>query len=111
MGPVLREIGEQQAHLCKCGMVPGKCGCPECERLERARQQAHAPDAVPTFRRDCDDDAPSVLFNALPAAALASRSETLPAPRGERVRPLNADGPPLSLYLDPPTPPPRLASA
>jgi hypothetical protein len=110
MGPVLRELGAQQAHFCKCGMPAGKCGCPECERLERARQQAHAPDAVPTFRRDCDDDAPSILRSALPVAALASKTETLPAPRGERVRPTHADSPPPCPHLDPPTPPPRLAA-
>jgi hypothetical protein len=110
-GPLLRELAEQQAHLCKCGMTPGKCGCPECERLERARQQAHAPEAVPTFRRDCDDDAPSILLSALPVTALAAKLETLPVPRGERVRLPAADAPPLCPNLAPPTPPPRLATA
>jgi hypothetical protein len=111
MGPVLRELGEQQAHLCKCGMAPGKCGCPECERLERAREQSRAPDVVPTLRTGCDDDAPSVLFGALPVVAVASQTATLPLPRGERVRVSGASTPPLGLDVDPPTPPPRLAAA
>jgi hypothetical protein len=111
MGHVLRELGAQHAHLCKCGMVPGKCGCPECERLEQARQRVLAPDALPAMRGECDDDAPSILFGALPAVGLAPPVATIPVPRGERVPPLRANAPPLWPHLDPPTPPPRLAAA
>jgi hypothetical protein len=111
LGPVLRELGEQQAHLCKCGMAPGKCGCPECARLELERTNAHSPDAIPALRSHCDDDAPTILFGALPAAALASTTGTIAVPRGERLSPLASDVPPLLPDLAPPTPPPRRAAA
>jgi hypothetical protein len=110
LAPVLRELGEA-GHVCKCGMAPGKCGCPECNRLEQERLTGHQPDPVPTLKRHCDDEAPAMpLGAALPAGVLAAASSSmLPVPRGERL-PVVA-----SSYLhtctsdEPPTPPPRSA--
>jgi len=112
LGPVLRELGGSTEHVCKCGMPVGRCGCPACERLERERLQDHRPDPLPTLKRACDDDAPSMpLGAALPAGVLAaSSSACLPVPRGYRL-PVGAVTPLETSTKDqPPTPPPRFAS-
>jgi hypothetical protein len=111
LAPLLRELGAQQAHMCKCGMPIGKCGCSQCERLEEERRYAHAPNAVPALRSHCDDDAPAILFSALPAAALAYSAGVLPVPRGDRVSRLTTDVSPPAHNQRPPTPPPRRATA
>jgi len=110
MASVLRELGAQEAHRCKCGMIAGKCGCPECERLEHERALVRTPDAVPALRSHCDDDAPTLLLGALPVAGLASVTGTLSVPRGERLSVLASELPPLLPERDPPTPPPRSAA-
>jgi hypothetical protein len=111
LGPMLRELGAQQVHLCKCGMPVGKCGCPDCERLEEQRQRDLAPSVLPALRRHCDDDAPAILVAALPAMALTSSVGVLPVPRGDRVSRLSRDVPPPHPSPDPPTPPPRRVTA
>jgi hypothetical protein len=111
MGPLLRELGATPTHLCKCGMRPGTCGCRECSLLEHERQVAHERDAVPAFKRHCDDDAPGVLSSALPVGLLAATADALFVPRGERVVPVPVEPRPPSPPHAPPTPPPRLATA
>jgi hypothetical protein len=109
-GPLARALGAQEEHLCKCGMEPGKCGCPECARLERDRLHDAAPDLVSTLKKPCDQDRAAIAFDALPAGVLASAGTKLAIPRGERIR----VGAHLSRLdprdTEPPTPPPRLAT-
>jgi hypothetical protein len=107
MGPVLRELGAQQVHMCKCGMPVGRCGCPECERLEEQRQRDRAPDVVPALKSHCDDDAPALVLGALAATGLPAWAGVHPVPRGDRISRPKAARPPRIPSLDPPTPPPR----
>ena len=110
MLPLLDELGASHEHVCKCGMAPGKCGCPDCDRAEQERLHARGHQVAPVLKGGCNDDAPALQFAALPPAALPPSSLLLPAPRGQRVAhdPASALGPDHD--LDPPTPPPRLAS-
>ncbi len=110
--PLLRELSGEAEHLCKCGMAPGKCGCPECAKLERERRAESAPSPVPVLKRHCDDEAPAMPLGAsLPTGVLAaSAAGTLPAPRGDRL----PVAPGASIHpiadVEPPTPPPRIAT-
>jgi hypothetical protein len=112
IGAVMRELGAATVeHVCKCGMPAGKCGCPECDRLEQERRSEHAREQLATLKRHCDDDAPAIPFGVLPSGVLAARgSAVLPVPRGERLdiatAPLRVSSP----DHEPPTPPPRSAS-
>jgi hypothetical protein len=110
LSPVLRQLAEV-GHVCKCGMTPGKCGCPECARLERERLSERQPAPEPTLKRDCDDEAPAMpLGAALPAGVVAAVStSTLPVPRGERIPVVLSTSPHPSTSDEPPTPPPRSA--
>jgi hypothetical protein len=110
LGPLLREVGSQQEHVCKCGMAPGKCGCPECAQAERERLSERMPDAVPVLKDDCDKDAPAIAVAALPTGPLPPARAVLPVPAGERVSMSAASTVPFDRTLEPPTPPPRLAS-
>jgi hypothetical protein len=112
IGVMMRELGAATAeHVCKCGMPVGKCGCPECDRLEQERLREHVPEHLATLKRHCDDDAPAIPFGVLGAAVLAaSSSATLPVPRGERVAVTVASFHLSSPDDQPPTPPPRSAS-
>jgi hypothetical protein len=92
-------------------MRQGTCGCRECSLLEHERRVAYEHDSVPAFRKHCDDDAPAVLSSALPAGVLAAAAETLPVPPGDRLPRLPADMLPPLRDPEPPTPPPRLATA
>jgi hypothetical protein len=110
MGPVLRELGAAQEHVCKCGMPQGKCGCPECEWLEIERQAGHAANAIPTLKRHCDDDASPVPFTATAVAIVPPQLNILPATPidpAQRLLPCTA---PASIDLERSTPPPRHAS-
>jgi hypothetical protein len=112
MGGVMHALGVSMAeHVCKCGMPAGKCGCPECDRLEQERLHEHQSEQLAALKRHCDDDAPAIPFGVLPSAVLAARSATtLPVPRGERL-PVAAAARSIPSPLDePPTPPPRSAS-
>jgi hypothetical protein len=109
MGPILDQLGQSHEHVCKCGMPPGKCGCPECDRAEQERlRERHQ--VVPLLKSGCDHGAPAIQFAALPPASLSAAGTMLPAPRGERLARDPADSPVLDHALDPPTPPPRLAT-
>lgn len=112
MDPVLRMLGDTHGHLCKCGMAPGKCGCPDCARAEQERLSEHRAEATPTLKRHCDDEAPAMpLGAALPAGVLAaSGTSTLPVPRGDRVPVVTRAALVPSADQEPPTPPPRLAT-
>lgn len=112
VGVMMRELGAGTSeHLCKCGMAPGKCGCPECDRLEQERRAERASHVLPVLNRHCDDNVPAIPSGVLPAGVLAERGTTiLPVPRGERL-PVGAAAASLSSCDDqPPTPPPRSAS-
>jgi hypothetical protein len=110
MGPVLRELGAQQVHLCKCGMPEGKCGCPACDRLAQERQHEHAPGTIPAFKNHCDEDAPATPFAALPTGVLAPAVAVLPVPMGDRVGRVAFRLRPTLRDPEPPTPPPRIAA-
>jgi hypothetical protein len=110
--PVLRMLGDTHAHVCKCGMPAGKCGCPECDRAEKERLSEHRVDRVATLKRHCDDEAPAMpLGAALPAGVLGAASAAcLAVPRGDRIGVAASTTSPTSTNIDPPTPPPRSAS-
>ena len=111
-GPVLRMMGSLDEHVCKCGMKPGTCGCPECARLEARRRADRAPTPTPALRRDCNEGEPAMPGGApmpsgvLPPAAIA----LLRAPAGRRVPFTDARASTPRRDLEPPTPPPRIAS-
>jgi hypothetical protein len=112
MGPVLDLLGAQSEHLCKCGMAPGKCGCPECARSEQQTAREQVPDSVPTLRRHCEEGAPGLTFAALPGATESVGAiAVLPAPAGERTPRDLASRAHADRDDDPPTPPPRIAAA
>ena len=68
------------------------------------------PDVVPVLKDQCDRDAPAMALTALPMAAVVAASARLPVPAGERVS-VGASYPaPPQRDVEPPTPPPRLAS-
>jgi hypothetical protein len=112
-GAVMHALGAATAeHVCKCGMPAGKCGCPECERLEQERRHEHQSLAIPALKSHCDDDAPPIQLGALPAAVPgAGATAVLPPERGERVSVRATLDHPHDLRLRPPTPPPRSAAA
>jgi hypothetical protein len=112
VGVMMRELGAAtEQHVCKCGMPVGKCGCPECERLEQERRREHVPEHLATLKRHCDDDAPAIPFGVLPTGVLsAASSATLPVPRSARVVVVVTPYRLSSRDDQPPTPPPRSAS-
>jgi hypothetical protein len=110
MGPVLRELGAAQEHVCKCGMPQGRCGCPACALLEMERRAGHVPDAIPALKRHCDDDASLVPFTSTAVALVPPQLHILPATpidSGQRLHPCTA---PAAPDLERSTPPPRYAS-
>jgi hypothetical protein len=110
MATVLDELGSAHEHVCKCGMAPGKCGCRECAQAEQQRLHARGRHVAPVLKSGCNDDAPALQFAALPPALLPAAGALMPAPRGERLARAPAQSACLDHDLDPPTPPPRLAS-
>jgi hypothetical protein len=109
-GPLVRALADAQEHVCKCGMKPGTCGCPECAKLERERRADHAPSPVPVLKRHCDDEAPAMPLGApLPTGVLpATATGSLGPARGERSPVAAALGFVPAVELSPPTPPPRI---
>ncbi|HEY1696065.1 MAG TPA: hypothetical protein VGG39_28055 [Polyangiaceae bacterium] len=109
-GPLVRALADAETHVCKCGMKPGTCGCPECARLERARRADHAPSPVPVLKRRCDDDAPAMpLGEQLPTGVLpATVTAALEPSCGERSPVAAALTFVPAVDLSPPTPPPRI---
>lgn len=111
LGPLSRALGGVAEHLCACGMVPGTCGCPECELLERQRQLDRTPRPYPVLKSQCSDGEIAAGFPSLPPA-VPPAGFVLPTPS---PRPLAmTDTPPSAPSLDslpPPTPPPRVVAA
>jgi hypothetical protein len=110
MAPVLDRLGSMHDHVCKCGMAPGKCGCPECAQEELQRVHARGRHMAPVLKSGCDQEAPALRLAAMPATVLVAPGTLLPIPRGERLALDPIPSPALDRHLDPPTPPPRLAS-
>lgn len=109
--PLVRALGGLETHHCACGMEAGKCGCPECGRLE---QQRRADDeelrGQATWKVGCGDaqglSGTSGALATLPTQVdIAVRSHAridaaaAPADRPSRGR------------SRPPIPPPRRAGA
>lgn len=107
MGPVTRALGGIDKHLCACGMVPGRCGCLECEVRERARVREHAPRPYPVLRTRCNGDEAAPGYAALPPSlpethgVLLPRSPRVLAKLERRAAALSRD------MAEPMTPPPR----
>jgi hypothetical protein len=60
LAPVLRVLRVEAVHLCACGMPAGKCGCPECERIERQQQGYPSPCREPVLTASCQNDGAAV---------------------------------------------------
>ncbi len=108
-GPLLRQLGAQATHVCKCGMKPGTCGCPDCARLEQQEHDDRAPLSVPALRRTCDDDTPALGSSALPDAVVPLAATMPPVPLTGSAARLEPSLHPASGEDRPPTPPPRHA--
>jgi hypothetical protein len=107
--PVTRWLGGADAHLCACGMAPGTCGCPECEKLEQQQLAEHAPHAYPVVRGQCEKDGVAPAYAAMPPMT-APVTDVLVAPSPEVASAREA--PPGSRSrgpAEPVTPPPRAA--
>lgn len=107
-GVLLHALGGGMDHHCACGMVKGKCGCRECERLERQRDSGDMVILLPVLKGSCDDDGAHAStprwLSVLPASASVSfvhavDAVVLPNPLPDLIS-LARDGPPV--------PPPRL---
>jgi hypothetical protein len=95
-------------HACACGMAPGKCGCPTCERIEHERRTDGPSKAPrPTVKNACED--PRVLLPGapLPPCVPAGAVALLDAERTGYRAPPAPGQPAASPDLRPPTPPPR----
>jgi hypothetical protein len=110
LGTVLDQLGSAHEHVCKCGMKPGTCGCPDCAKAEHERLATRGRDVLPVLKGGCHQDAAAIQFAALPPAVVTAAGALLPAPRGDRIPRFEASPFVLDRDLDPPTPPPRLAS-
>jgi hypothetical protein len=110
MATMLDQLGSMHEHVCKCGMAPGKCGCPDCAKDEQQRLHARGHQVAPVLKSGCNQDAPAIQLAALPPASVPAAGAVLPIPRGERLTLDPVSCPPLDRDVDPPTPPPRLAS-
>ncbi len=107
LSPLARALGGAAVHLCACGMVPGTCGCPECEELERQHKLDERPRPYPTFKSQCTDDEITAGFPALPPTVPLA-TFVLAGPPPDPIA--QADSPPPARSRDPvrpPTPPPR----
>jgi hypothetical protein len=104
--PLAREFGGTPAHTCACGMRPGTCGCPECERL--LHDGSTSKPSLVAVLSSCDDHGRSALASAIPpcmvppalVVALSPSLGLLPAS-------LDMTGAPSEPGA-PPTPPPRI---
>ena len=71
--PLVRALGGLEEHHCACGMAAGKCGCPECARLEEQRRSndelLHEKSVV---KSSCDDG------SAIAGGTLRSHCRSLP---------------------------------
>jgi hypothetical protein len=101
LAPLERAVAESQ-HVCACGMAPGTCGCPECERVERERLSTRARHPYPVLRGDCDHDS-TLLGDAHPLPALLPAALAVRLPEPSELAPSHA--PPALRSLGPPAPP------
>lgn len=105
-GALARALGVFD-HACACGMAPGKCGCPACERLERERERDRQGPR-PVLESNCERGGALVLGSAFPPCVLPG-ALALEAPA---VAELPSLPPSTPLHLanaeGPPTPPPRV---
>lgn len=104
-------LGGDVSHKCACGMKPGTCGCPECARLEKQRQDDERPRPYPVFKPSCDPASVLAVAGAAPFVLAASPGAMLPAPRATVLRDAPGFALATQITLEPPTPPPRIASA
>jgi hypothetical protein len=101
-GPALERLafaltGEAE-HACACGMKPGTCGCPRCERLAGA-DVTPAPTATLS---SCDNHGKGALGARLPPCVFASGFVVAEAPAAgvlettlvATARPRGPDAPP-----------------
>jgi len=109
IGPLGGDFGHE--HVCKCGMAPGKCGCPECARAEQDRLRDRAQSRLPVLKTQCDQDGSTIPFTALPQSPLPPTTSMPPIAGRERAILTAAVANLDSRSPEPPTPPPRLALA
>jgi hypothetical protein len=112
-GTILRALGGADEHRCACGMKAGQCGCPECERLEHARQlEADALRGHAVMRSTCDDHGAGLAVAGGALVATAPIHAVLPSVPFQPLDVLLPHEPDPSLErARPPTPPPRYATA
>lgn len=108
---VTRWLAGEPDHHCMCGMKPGTCGCPECERLEQMRKhdREHAP-TYPVVKAACDTEVGAVPTFASPTV-LAAMLDVHKAARLEPTPSLVSSQLESADQNPPPTPPPRIAFA
>ena len=107
-GPLSMVLG-RLPHVCGCGMVPGKCGCAACERLERERHRDRlgGSRSRPVLKASCEDGS-AALGSAPLAPCVVPQVFTVGDCCFEVPRPSKALGRWPSLAgKEPPTPPPR----
>jgi hypothetical protein len=109
---MLRAIGAEDEHRCACGMRAGKCGCPECERLEHQKEheremlRGHA-----VLKSSCEREEGIAGYGSLPVAT-APLASILPRANFEiRAHVVPTDIDPSLERARPPTPPPRSHAA
>ncbi len=110
-GAWLRVVAPAVAHTCACGMKAGTCGCPDCERMERAHLEERAPKPYRVLRSQCDDDGEMVPTGTVPPSTIASPAFVV-APSESRLiasRPLTS--PESRERREPAKPPPRSSLA
>jgi hypothetical protein len=107
LGPLTRALGGVDEHRCACGMVRGKCGCPECERLEHERLRERAPRPYPVLRAQCGDNEVMTGSLGLPPTLPATIALFLPPLRPSIAGLRKATEAPSRERDEPATPPPR----
>jgi hypothetical protein len=106
MGAAIRLVGGEPEHMCLCGMKAGECGCPECIRLEKQRQDDRTAN-VPIVRSGCTDDEAVITGPALPLGIESEIVALVPAPHGGTLFGLAPPSHDTQIVRAPPTPPPR----
>ncbi len=107
LGALVAELGGQNDHVCACGMKPGTCGCPKCERALLGGDPV-ASDTSATLRA-CDDHGHPPLPSVLPVCVIPAGALALAAsPTVGVLAPLPPAREAPFDPAPPPTPPPRL---
>jgi hypothetical protein len=110
-GALLQTLGAHASHTCACGMAPGKCGCPECARLEETRKRESAPRPYPVLKSTCDDDSPAQFAAVVAPGVLGATFFCIDPPFEDAASP---PAPPGWISFDgnaPPKPPPKAPGA